>query len=107
MAPSTFENISIRKGYSKGQSPMLMKWSPNTMVMLEPSSGPYGQRTVKFIADDGFDFAFPFTFCGSWPRSSSKVKSCFLLLLPLREKIMEIQHTLLRLYIALAKKSYV
>lgn len=56
MAPSTFENISIRKGYPKGQSPMLMKWSPNTMVMLEPSSGPYGQRTVKFIADDGFDF---------------------------------------------------
>tara|TARA_R110002012_G_scaffold171722_1_gene336630 strand:+ start:344 stop:925 length:582 start_codon:yes stop_codon:yes gene_type:complete len=53
---STFENISVRKGYEKGQSPMLMKWSPKTTVTLERSQGPYGQTTVKFIADNGFDF---------------------------------------------------
>ena len=56
MAPNTFENISVRKGYEKGQSPMLMKWSPKTTVTLERSQGPYGQTTVKFIADNGFDF---------------------------------------------------
>ena len=56
MAPNTFENISVRKGYEKGQSPMLMKWSPKTTVKLERSQGPYGQTTVKFIADNGFDF---------------------------------------------------
>ena len=56
MAPNTFENISVRKGYEKGQSPMLMKWSPKTKVTLERSQGPYGQTTVKFIADNGFDF---------------------------------------------------
>ena len=53
MAPNTFENISVRKGYEKGQSPMLMKWSPKTTVTLERSQGPYGQTTVKFIADGG------------------------------------------------------
>jgi len=53
---STFENISVRKGYSKGQNAMGMKWSPKTMVTLERSQGPYGKTTVKFIADDGVDF---------------------------------------------------
>ena len=53
---STFENISVRNGYSKGQNAMGMKWSPKTMVTLEKSQGPHGQTTVKFIADDGFDF---------------------------------------------------
>ena len=50
---STFENISVRKGYSKGQNAMGMKWSPKTMVTLEKSQDPYGKTTVKFIADDG------------------------------------------------------
>ena len=50
---TTFENISVRKGYPKGQNAMGMKWSPKTMVTLEKSQGPYGQTTVKFIADDG------------------------------------------------------
>ncbi len=50
---SIFENISVRKGYPKGQNAMGMKWSPKTMVTLERSQGPYGQTTVKFIADDG------------------------------------------------------
>ena len=53
---STFENISVRKGYPKGQNAMGMKWSPKTKVTLERSQGPYGQTTVKFIADDGSDF---------------------------------------------------
>jgi len=53
---STFENISVRKGYSKGQNAMGMKWSPKTMVTFEPSQGPHDQTTVKFIADDGSDF---------------------------------------------------
>ena len=53
---STFENISVRKGYPKGQNAMGMEWSPKTMVKLERSQGPYGQTTVKFIADDGIDF---------------------------------------------------
>ena len=56
---STFENISVRKGYSKGQNAMLMKWSkPDKLatVTFEPSQGPHGQRTVKFIANAGLDF---------------------------------------------------
>ena len=56
MAPNTFENISVRKGYEKGKSPMLMKWSPKTKITLERSQDPYGQTTVKFIADNGLDF---------------------------------------------------
>ncbi len=53
---STFKNISVRKGYPKGQNAMGMKWSPKTKVTLERSQGPYGKTTVKFIADDGIDF---------------------------------------------------
>jgi hypothetical protein len=51
---TTFENISVRKGYPKGQNAMGMLWSePITKVTLERSQGPYGQTTVKFIADGG------------------------------------------------------
>ena len=29
MAPNTFENVSVRKGYDKGQSTRMMKWFPS------------------------------------------------------------------------------
>ncbi len=35
MTSKTFENISFRKGYDKGQSTMMMKWFPKTKLTIE------------------------------------------------------------------------
>lgn len=55
MENRTFENITLRNGYSKGQNPMGMRWNLNTRVILEKTKGPYGNPRVKLIASDGMN----------------------------------------------------
>ena len=56
MAPNTFENISVRKGYVKGQSSMMMKWFPKTIITIEKGKMLYSTPTVSVIANNGVGF---------------------------------------------------
>ena len=56
MAPNTFENVSVRKGYDKGQSTRMMKWFPKTKLTIEQGRMLYSTPTVRMIANDGRGF---------------------------------------------------
>jgi len=56
MASNTFENISVRTGYDKGQSTRLMKWFPKTKLTIEKGRMLYSSPTVRMIANNGTDF---------------------------------------------------
>ena len=56
MAPNTFENVSVRKGYDKGQSTRMMKWFPKTKLTIEQGRMLYSLPTVRMIANDGRGF---------------------------------------------------
>ena len=56
MASNTFENISVRTGYDKGQSTRWMKWFPKTKLTIEKGRMLYSSPTVRMIANNGTDF---------------------------------------------------
>jgi len=56
MASNTFENISVRTGYDKGQSTRGMKWFPKTKLTIEKGRMLYSSPTVRMIANNGTGF---------------------------------------------------
>ena len=56
MTSTTFENVSFRKGYDKGQSTMMMKWFPKTRLTIEKGKMLYSTPTVRIMVNDGLGF---------------------------------------------------
>lgn len=56
MASKTFENVSFRKGFDKGQNTMGMRWFPKTKLTIEKGKMLYSTPTVSIMVNDGLGF---------------------------------------------------